>query len=387
MKKIISTVLIIAMVFQGFTQGLVDISNTGKCEQALDLTRFTRFGPTTAPEKLVEGNKQNFDYSKHPTWYKFTVPQSGILLFDVIPVKNTDNYDFILYNADENFCANYKDAVPVRSNIQPPKYEQGGKTGLSVSAESSTYEKGFEVKKGEEFYLALNNVYENGKGHTVELRYLNIAEIAGVVKNKKNGHLLKAKVEWANKRNEDMKLTGKTSKKGQYKLHIPLSGRENYFPKYTLTAFAEKFIPEIKTYSTQDAKKLDNEIIDFELSKIKKGLNNDGLGIMYFLPNEDNMEPNSEVVFDKLLLLMKSNIKIEITLHGHTNGLYPSTNVDLELSEQRADAVKNSLIREGVAENRIRIEGYGSTKEVYPNPEDEEQEGFNRRVEVFFDRF
>ena len=389
MKKLMSLLLLLSVVFVGYSQGLVDIRNTGTCEEALDITRFKRFGPTTTPAKSVEGNKQNFEYTKHPTWYKFTVPRNGILLFDIIPEKQSDNYDFLLFKANENFCEQHSagNIKAIRTNLQPPTSADKGQTGLSITAKVPSYEKGVEVKQGEIFYLALNNMYENGKGHTVLLRFLETRNITGNVTQSKKSNPIKATIMWENLRNSDMKQVIKTSKKGEYAMNIPLSSRANYFPKYQLTAYADKYIPEIKTYSTQEAKKFVDKEIDFKLSKIKKGLNNENLGVIYFMPNEDNMEVASEIVFRKIFILLSTNPRAEITLHGHTNGLYPSTDVDTELSERRATVIKQELVNKGIGANRIKIQGFGSLKEVYPNPENEEQEGFNRRVEVFFDKF
>ena len=231
MKKLMSLLFVLSIVFVGYSQGLVDIRNTGTCENAYDISRFKRFGPTTPPEKSVEGNKQNFEYTKHPTWYKFIVPQNGILLFDIIPEKQSDNYDFVLFKADENFCEGYNAGTvkPLRTNLSPPSADDNGYTGLSITAKLPVYEKGVEVKKGQAYYLALNNVYENGMGHTVILRFLETRNISGTVSNRKNNHPLKATVMWENLRNVDMKQKVKTAKKGEFEMNIPLSSRANYF--------------------------------------------------------------------------------------------------------------------------------------------------------------
>ncbi len=369
-------------------QGLVDISNTGSCEQALDISRFQQFGPTTAPEPVEHGNKMTFQYTKHPTWYFFKAPHDGILLFDIIPEQPSDNYDFLLFKANDNFCETYNqgNAKPIRRNFKPSLPSEEGRTGLAITPESDSYEKSLKVKKGDLFYIALNNVYENGKGHTMLLNFLETRKLAGNIIND-NGGMLNATLEWTNLRNPRMKANSTTFRKGEYTMEVPLNGQTNSFPKYELIVYSEKYIPEILIFSTPEARELDKLDLTVRLQKIKKGLNNEQFGVIYFQPNEDKINEESKIILKKLIYLMKHNPKVAITLEGHTNGLYPSTDIDMQLSGKRAIVVKELLEEQGIDENRIQIKGYGSKKKIYPIPEDEEQEGKNRRVEIFFDRF
>ncbi len=388
MKNLTIFTFFVIITFSSLAQGLVDISNTGTCEQALDISRFKQFGPTTAPAPIEPGNAINFQYPKHPTWYSLKIPHDGILLFDIIPEQPTDNYDFLLFKATGNFCELYKSgrAKPIKSNLNPPSQNDKGHTGLSMETSSSAYEKSIDVKKGEVFYLALNNAYENGKGHTVILNFPEIRKIKGTITNQ-NGTPINASLEWTNLRDTKMTAFENTEKKGEYKMNIPLSSENNSFPQYQLIVYEDKYIPKIINYSTPEARKLGTKDVDIKLDKIKKGLNNEQFGVIYFLPNEDKITQESGIILKKLIYLMNKNPKVAVTLEGHTNGLYPSTDIDMQLSGKRAIVVKELLEEKGIDENRIQIKGYGSTKKIYPIPEDEEQEGANRRVEIFFDRF
>lgn len=363
-------------------QNLVDISNTSTCEQAYDLSRFHVFGPTTAPAEI--GNMVNdFTLVKHPTWYKFTVQKNGILLFDIIPLNSKDNYDFMLFKDEDNFCKKFNEGKlkPIRSNFNPPENTKGI-TGLSYNGEKSDYEKGVPVKKGDAFYLALNNMYRNGKGHTVLFKELKTIKIKGEITDSKNEKLLKANITWRNLRKNDLFVSSQTEKKGSYEMEILLNSQENTFPKYELCAYADKYFPDIKIFSTEEANSLNGKEVNFELDKVKKGLNNETLGVIYFKANDITIVPKSEFVKMKLLKFMKLNPKAKIITEGHTNGLFPSTNVDFKLSSQRAEVIKKFLTDNGIDASRIETEGMGSKNEIYPIPETEEEEGYNRRVEI-----
>jgi len=383
MKKILFITLGLMFSLSIYSQTFVDISNTGTCDKAIDISRFSVFGPTTAPEKLGNSNSSNFELAKHPTWYKFTIQQSGILLFDIIPQNPNDNYDFMLFKATDDFCKDYKSGKlsPIRFNFSPQKNVKGT-TGLSFNGSAEDYEKGIMVAEGNEFYLVLNNVYPHGKGHTVVFKQLKTNKISGKIVNKKNGKPLKADIRWINLRNNNVFVASQTEKKGSYEIEILLNNQSNVFPKYELSVYSNNFFPEYKVFSTAEANELDNKKIDFELHRVKKGLNNKNLGVIYFKPNDVTVVPKSEYVKRKLLKFMSLNENAEVILEGHTNGLFPSTEVDFELSTERANVIKKYLVDNGIATERIGIEGMGSKNEVYPIPETEEEEGFNRRVEI-----
>jgi outer membrane protein OmpA-like peptidoglycan-associated protein len=55
----------------------------------------------------------------------------------------------------------------------------------------------------------------------------------------------------------------------------------------------------------------------------------------------------------------------------------------LDLSTQRAKAINNFLIANGINENRLTYKGFGSSQPLFPLPEkDETQRAANRRVEI-----
>jgi len=388
MKKVLFLSIALLLIFSINAQTFVDISNTGTCENAIDISRFTVFGPTTAPVKSGNSKSSSFELAKHPTWYKFSIQQDAILLFDIIPQNPKDNYDFMLFKSTDMFCENYKTskANPVRSNFSPQKNLKGV-TGLSFNGTEDDFEKGIMVRKGDEFYLVLNNVYPNGKGHTVIFKQLKTNRISGKILNKKSGKPIKADIRWRNLRNDNVYVASQTEKKGTYEIEILLNNQSNVFPKYELCVYSNNFFPDFKVYSTTEANELDNKEINFELNRVKKGLNNKALGVIYFKPNDATIVPESEFVKRKLLKFMKLNLQAEIVLEGHTNGLFPSTEVDFELSDERAAVIKKYLVDNGVDASRIGTEGMGSKNEVYPIPETEEEEGFNRRVEVNILRF
>jgi outer membrane protein OmpA-like peptidoglycan-associated protein len=367
----------------GFSQTFVNIEDMTTCEKAYDISIFTVFGPTSAPKEIQSDNQNSFNLPQHPTWYSFTIKNSGILIFDIIPVNYKDNYDFMLFKDEDNFCEKYKQGKikAIASNFSPPDNPKGV-TGMSYYGDQSDFEKGIPVKEGEKYYLALNNVYQNGKGHTIIFKDLKNFVIRGTITNKKTEKPIKAEISWKNLTNNTVFTTTQTEKKGSYELEILLDHQPNTFPQYELCVNAENFFPQFIIFPTSEANQLEGKEINFQLNKVNLGLNNESLGVIYFRPNDATIITESETILKQLLKFMQLNESAVIKLEGHTNGLVPSTDVDFELSEQRAEVVKAYLVQNGIDHTRIFTEGLGSKNEIFPIPETEEEEGYNRRVEI-----
>jgi OmpA-OmpF porin, OOP family len=75
---------------------------------------------------------------------------------------------------------------------------------------------------------------------------------------------------------------------------------------------------------------------------------------------------------------MKDNSQFTLELIGHTDS-QGSDDYNLELSQKRANSVKNFLIKEGVAESRITAIGKGESEPIADNNTADGREK-NRRV-------
>ncbi len=79
-------------------------------------------------------------------------------------------------------------------------------------------------------------------------------------------------------------------------------------------------------------------------------------------------------------LQRKTSVSIEIT--GHTDNV-GNENDNLILSKQRADAVKNYVVKKGIAASRIKTFGLGATQPIADNATTEGRQK-NRRTELKF---
>ncbi|OQY03590.1 MAG: hypothetical protein B6I20_04705 [Bacteroidetes bacterium 4572_117] len=390
MKKTILTIIIFAYLgLSAQSQGLKNIKSATVCKNAIELSTISVFGPTTAPKELKTKSSNNpFDRSQHPVWYKFTIEKDGVLLFDIIPIDQNDNYDFLLYKIEgANYCQDIENGknVAIRSNLARTDQALLGKTGLSITGKPTCYSKGVDVKKGEQYILAINNMFK-GKGHSIVFKYLENFKIKGKISSFDTKEMLKAEVFWTNLRTNETTSFVTSNKQGNYELKVSISTEAHRFPNYLLWAYAEKYYIADTVIASRNVNGLQSRQYDFKLHKLKKG-NNDFLPKIFFDPNSVNISSGSFSKLENIYRLMEQNKQMEIVLEGHSNGFYPSTDVDKILSENRAEVVKNWLVNKGLDAKRVGIKGLGSNKMIFPYAENEKEESANRRVEIFIVKF
>lgn len=96
-----------------------------------------------------------------------------------------------------------------------------------------------------------------------------------------------------------------------------------------------------------------------------------------FPRNSDKFDPASAALLERAYQVLDRNRRLTVEIAGHTS---EGEAKPLELSIARAEAVKEYLVRRGIAEDRLRTVGYGSDR---PNATNSTREGRdkNRRIE------
>jgi outer membrane protein OmpA-like peptidoglycan-associated protein len=141
--------------------------------------------------------------------------------------------------------------------------------------------------------------------------------------------------------------------------------------------------------------------VKFELARHKVG---DILTMyhVYFYNNSAIMKPESKFELNSLLSMLKENEKLEIKIHGHTNGNAAGKIISLrdedknyfevtpnnveafgsakKLSKARADIIARWLIDNGISKKRMDIKGWGGKKMIYKK--NDTMASRNVRVEI-----
>jgi OmpA-OmpF porin, OOP family len=93
-----------------------------------------------------------------------------------------------------------------------------------------------------------------------------------------------------------------------------------------------------------------------------------------------SLKSSSYKSLNELVELLKIKRTMVIEIDGHTDNM-GSAERNLQLSKERANTVRNYLIRKGIKAQRVSAKGYGETKPISSN-DTEEGRKLNRRTEV-----
>lgn len=104
---------------------------------------------------------------------------------------------------------------------------------------------------------------------------------------------------------------------------------------------------------------------------------------VYFDTNKSELRPESFAELDNLFLYLDRRKNVKAEIGGHTDNI-GSSESNKKLSENRAKAVMNYLIKKGIDPARLTAVGYGDTDPIADN-ETEKGRQMNRRVEVNFE--
>lgn len=130
--------------------------------------------------------------------------------------------------------------------------------------------------------------------------------------------------------------------------------------------------------STEDSTLNDVKKVDVEVKKVKVGEAYKLHDIKYET-DRFNLDKQSINMMGEFAEYLKKNPKMKVAIHGHTDNVgSPSDN--LRLSENRAKAVYDILVSNGISASRLSFKGFGETKPVKPN-DSEAGRAENRRTE------
>lgn len=407
MRKFVYTIISIIILNYSFSQNNNENLNpiSSDCKNSINISLISgKYGPTEAPmgygelkeiHNLNYKNKKIIEKEHNTAWYNFICNENGILDITIIPSLKNNDYDFIIYKStDSNFCKNIlsnSKMTPIRSNLSRTGMGNFEITGLNnIGKQDFTppgignpYSKPLEVKKGEKYILLLDNVYENGGGHTILVGYEKPLNIKGKIQANDQNIISEGKVilkdELGNKITES-----KTNNNGEYEINTLINNKLNY----TITALSLNHFPKILSLKKEElkSKKYNLQGFNLELPKLKVD-EKYKLEEIYFMGNSDEPILKSINAMQSLLELMITHPKLKIRIEGHVNE--PNTNLTeynktfiQELSDKRSLKIFNFLVTNKISKDRLSYIGLSNKYMLYPKPTNESEMEKNRRVEI-----
>lgn len=370
------------------------------CDSPIVIKVFKRqtYGPTVPPlgfgkqqeiQSAVKNSSLAFSEEHHSAWYLLKMYFDGEVEFQIVPQDSSNDYDFLLYPyKDSSFCVLLAKGQikPLRSNIRRNDTGNKGVTGLSHGAiqelqaqgPGAQFSKSILVKKGDQYMLVLDNVYDGGKGHSINFTYRKEALIAGTVTDERGKAIPAAEISLTDSTGVLVAET-KADDSGKYRIQANMTE----FTDYLLTAFHAKhfFTEEVINTRTHTDSTLAN--LRAVLPELKKGLLVKMKSINFYGDSPIPL-PSAQVGMQTLNKLMHKNPSLQILIEGHVNGNDPRPDLEKyqKLSDYRANAIRDYLIEKGIEKSRIQTVGMSNRNMLFPNPKSAKEQSANRRVEI-----
>jgi len=363
------------------------------------------FGPVTADCEpnadlaLANNDGTYFEKLHSVAWFEFTAPEDTTLTFDIAPDDKNDDIDFLLFKDEGgsflNALASHGNK-PIRSNIAACDKTLYGKTGLNNKSKNQhekpgkhpAYSKSLSIKKGERFYLAIDN-YTRAKGPFtlfLHLRWPALIKPPPPVKPPQTTDNPKVNIIVVDSAGMPIRVRLKiagaiahkvidTSNTAKYSLTL---GRRQ---RIKITGIAKGYILSQSYFTVPLSGNEFNDTIRFIALKSNEAM---VLQDIEFEPDLAVFIPTSLEPLSNLLAFMQSNSSTHIVIKGYVNDPQQinTTSYDMDLSERRAKAVLQYLVEHGIDNSRMDWKGYGAKDMLYPNPQSLEEQQANRRVEI-----
>ena len=382
--------------------------NSNDCLFAIPLDVDQTYGPTTAPqgggrlmEVMADKRHPNLpEFEHNSVWYKFTVPYNGKLDIAVTQQKLDDDYDMLVYRYTDQYFSNHLQSnkvLPVAVNMasidtsltkkkkkEPvpttgdPKAdlkakqaanqamraerelnEAMGTIGMYHTAEDVMLTKdsrkrhirSIDVRKGEVYYILLDNVTPNGQGHSIKVSiYVDAFEVPVTFYDPKI------------KKNIDVNLTileKNTNNRVIVRNDKFRGGKVKFVPGYNYTLYAKR-----EGYFSI--------FFDFNADRFKQDtllrmrMNRAERGTIYPLTNlffEDEyvLMRESDSSLMNYVQIFRNHPDCTFTVKGwvKTYGVDPEH--DQLVSLERAKAVKEFFVKNGINEANIKTSGMTPT--------------------------
>lgn len=146
-------------------------------------------------------------------------------------------------------------------------------------------------------------------------------------------------------------------------------------------------------------------VIPFELIRLKKG----DIAVMYhvyFYKDASIMRPESRYEVESLLKMLNENKNYRIKIHGHTNGgasgkiiskpkdsdnffsltgSVEGIGTAKKLSEERAEIIRDFLLKEGIEPSRMETKAWAGKRPIYDKLSSRAQENVRVEIEILQD--
>ena len=127
-----------------------------------------------------------------------------------------------------------------------------------------------------------------------------------------------------------------------------------------------------------------NPKIEVKVEVVEKLLQTLDLSGITFLFGSDEITPKGKLVLDDVVAVLKDHSKFDVIIRGYTDNV-GDDDLNLQLSQQRAQSVLNYLTSTGIQTEHLTAAGFGESSPIADN-ETVEGRALNRRIEFVVSR-
>lgn len=262
------------------------------------------------------------------------------------------------------------------SRVKNGVYEQPQNAGSPINTSANEYSY-FIITNSDQAYFSSDRT--GGKGAldiyqaTPNPHEPNaIVNVIGTVTDELSGDMLGADVIITNlNTGEEIGVMRSDDEDGEYNV-VLIPGDE-----YSLTAEREGYLFHSERFSIENTEEGYDIRKDIKLTPIGSGRTN---LLVFFDFDKFTLQDISIPELQRIVRFMNKNPDLSISLEGHTDDRGDDA-YNKNLSQQRANSVKEYLVENGIDDTRIKTVGYGESKPLM-NEQTEEARAMNRRVEM-----
>ncbi len=271
-------------------------------------------------------------------------------------------------------------------NLGYPINTEGNEGALSISLDGKTAYFATDILKVKEGASSFDN--PQGKGTTdiysfvlpAKIRPQPVTYVKARVSDALSGKRIAAKVEFVELQSGQLFASAKTEDDGEFLVTLP-AGKD-----YALNVSKEKYL-----FYSDNFALAENEapgepfLLDIALVPLAAGAGEVAdakpvvLKNVFFESGSAELKKESLLELNRLRKLLEDNPGLKIQINGHTDDVGTEED-NLQLSNNRAKAVYDFLVQNGVDPERLKYKGFGEARPVVSNesPESRQQ---NRRTE------
>lgn len=360
-------------------------------------------------QEVMRDNKNPylFEYEHNTVWYRFVVPYNGNLEIEITPVSVKDDYDFLVYRYTDVYFSNHiiqNKVKPVAANLsqldssalatiaqlaarsqqkaQRPagaNAQASGKGGSTTPTQTQTQRKSdnpqgpaigmstkegkkrfvdknsmdrfvssLQVKKGEVYYIVLDNNSLAGDGHTIKVSIQvesfepRLVFFDPVTKKNIDVDLLILE-----KNTDNRPIVKNSSFRG---------GKVKFVPEFEYTLYAKRngFFSIYETFKGSDF--AEDTMRRYVMNRTTKGATFN-ITDVYFENAEYVLMKESEPALQTYVAMMRNHPNVKFNIKGFVQTYGIDMEYDQRTSLKRAESVRDYFVAQGIPADRMTVSG------------------------------